>query len=150
MFLDEWARRWGIPQAALDDLKTTVGLDGHQGGGETSEAGVQARQRLVATQRGERVWRNNVGAGKLEDGSFIRFGLANDSKTVNDRIKSADLIGIRPVIITPEMIGRTIGQFVSYECKHPGWRFKGSDREVAQARWACLIITFGGHAEFVS
>lgn len=148
--LNEWARRHGISHAAIADLMAMVGLDGHQSTGGTSEAGVQAQQRLIATQRGERVWRNNVGAGKLEDGSYIRFGLANDSTAVNSRIKSGDLIGIRPVLIGPGDVGRTIGQFVSYECKRPGWRYKATDREVAQLRWAMLILTFGGHAEIVS
>lgn len=148
--LNDWATRWGVSHAALADLKRLVGLDGHEGHGESSEAAVQARVRLEATARGERVWRNNVGAGKLEDGSFIRFGLANDSATVNARIKSADLVGIRPVLITQQHVGHTIGQFVSYECKRSGWRYTGSDREIAQLRWAMLILTMGGDACFKS
>lgn len=150
--LNAWATKWGISHAALADLKQTMGLEGNSEvvEGRTSEAAVQAQQRLTASQRGERVWRNNVGAGKLEDGSFVRWGLANDSGAVNARVKSADLVGIRPVLITPDMIGRTLGQFVSYECKRPGWRYTGTDREIAQMRWAMIVLTLGGHAEFVS
>ena len=39
---------------------------------------------------------------------FVRYGLCKGS---------ADLIGIRPVLITPEMVGTTIGQFVGLEVK---------------------------------
>ena len=147
--LTEWARQWNVPHAALADMKARIGLDGSEGSSGLSEAAVQANQRLAATARGERVWRNNVGGGKMEDGQFIRWGLANDSSAVNSRVKSADLIGIRPVLIGPGDVGRTIGQFVSYECKRHGWRYTGTDREIAQLRWACLVLTMGGIAEFV-
>ena len=148
--LNDWARKWGIPAEALNDLKSMVGVDGRSSVGGTSESAVQAQQRLAVTARGERVWRNNVGAGTLEDGSFVRWGLANDSSTVNTRVKSADLVGIRPILIGPNDVGKTIGQFVSYECKRSGWRYTGNDREIAQLRWAMIILTLGGHAEFIS
>lgn len=151
--LDEWARRWNIPREAIRDLQLMLGTDGtHTTGApsQSDESTVQKAQRLIATNRGERVWRNNVGAGKLDNGDFVRWGLANDSKAVNDRIKSADLIGIRPVLIAPHHVGHTIGQFVSYECKRQGWRYHGTDHEIGQFRWAALILSFGGHAEFVT
>ena len=33
-----------------------------------------------------------------------------------------DRIGCVPVVVTPEMVGRTIGLFVAVECKKPGRR----------------------------
>jgi hypothetical protein len=82
-------------------------------------------------------------------GRPVRFGLANDSKQVNQRVKSADLIGIRPVVITQDMVGAVIGQFVSIECKHEGWKPSMSDEhEAAQARWAELVLLAGGYATF--
>lgn len=115
----------------------------------TPESNAQTSLRLLASQAGARLWRNNVGAGKLENGSFIRWGLANDSAAVNAQIKSGDLIGIRPVLIAPGHVGRTLGVFVSREVKRPGWRFRPNDpREVAQQRWADLVNSLGGDAAF--
>ena len=116
-----------------------------------SESSAQAAVRLAASQSGARLWRNNIGAGKLENGSYIRWGLANDSSAVNARVKSGDLIGIRPVLITPEHVGRTLGVFVSREVKHPGWRFHPNDeREAAQQRWIDLVNSLGGDAAFTT
>lgn len=116
----------------------------------TSEAGVQARCILEAPRRGIKLFRNNVGALKAEDGRMVRFGLANDSKRRNEVLKSGDLIGIDPLLITPAHIGRTIGQFVSVECKAPGWRYSGTPRETAQLAWIQLVIAAGGRAKFVT
>lgn len=115
-----------------------------------SEAGILSDIRLEASERGIRLWRNNVGATYTPTGQFIRYGLANDSAQLNTVIKSADLIGIRPVIITQEHVGITIGQFVSREVKKPGWRYAGTDREKAQLTWADLILSLGGDACFTT
>lgn len=117
-----------------------------------SESNVQARIRLEAANRGVRLWRNNNGAGTLRNGSHIRWGLANDSAAYNKVLKSADLIGIRAVVITPDMVGKTIGQFVSMECKPEGWKPSGKEeleRYEAQMRWCNLINSMGGFAAIV-
>lgn len=114
-----------------------------------SEAAVQAAVRVRLSELGWRAWRNNVGAIDI-DGRHIRFGLGNDSATANRALKSSDLIGIRPLLITSEHVGTVIGQFVSLECKHEDWRPSASDeRERAQRRWLDLIRSLGGHAMFV-
>ena len=115
-----------------------------------SEAAVSVEVRLEASRLGIRLWRNNVGAGYMQDGSFIRWGLANESAAMNRLIKSADLIGVRPILITPAMVGRTIGQFVSREAKRAGWKWSGTDREVAQLAWADLVNSLGGDAAFTT
>jgi hypothetical protein len=115
-----------------------------------SEAAVQTDIRLEASRRGARLWRNNVGALPGPSGIPVRYGLANESKRMNEAIKSSDLIGITPVVITQEMVGRTLGVFTSYEVKQEGWKFTGSKREVAQAAWIRLVKAFGGYARFVS
>jgi hypothetical protein len=86
----------------------------------------------------------------MPDGGFLRYGLANESSAVNKQVKSADLIGIRPVKITPSMIGMTIGQFMSREVKAGNWKWSGSEREMAQLRWAELILSLGGDACFAN
>lgn len=157
MILTEWATRWGVPAAALADLRNRVlGLDGGPPGASewrpgASEAAVQAAVRVEASRLGMRAWRNNVGAVTDPDsGSHIRYGLANDSASVNRVVKSADLIGIRPRVIQPGDVGHLIGQFVSFECKRSGWKFTGSEREVAQSNWAALVLSLGGDARFVT
>jgi len=111
-----------------------------------TEAEIQQEIRKLAAERGWAIWRNNKGAGKLENGSFLRWGLCNDSAALGARVRSADLVGIRPVLIVPEHVGRTLGQFVSIECKASGWRPGNTEHEVAQRRWRDLILRHGGHA----
>lgn len=150
--LDQWAREWGIRAEAVTALRSTIisrtpCAKMSANGGESS---VQLAVRYEATKKGMRLWRNNVGFAMGGKGNVVRFGLANDSKRVNDYMKSHDLIGIRPELITPAHVGTTIGRFVSREVKRPGWKFTGTPREVAQLRWAELIIAMGGDACFVT
>lgn len=104
--------------------------------------------KLEASKKGVHLWRNNVGATYTADGAFLRYGLANESAQVNKVIKSSDLIGLRPILITPEMVGYTIGQFVAREVKKTNWRFTGTPREEAQLRFINLINSMGGNACF--
>jgi len=113
-----------------------------------TEADVQNLIKLEFSNRGARVWRNNVGAVHTSDGRFIRFGLANESMAMNSKIKSADLIGIQPIRITQAHVGKIIGQFISREIKKPGWKYSGTGREKAQLAWMNLILSLGGDAAF--
>ena len=115
-----------------------------------SEAAVQQEIRLAASRHGVRLFRNNVGACKDDKGRMIRYGLANDSAQVNSQIKSSDLIGITPTVITQDHIGTTLGVFTSIECKRAGWRYTGSGREQAQMAWIQLIISLGGVGRFMT
>lgn len=115
-----------------------------------TEAAVQTDVRLELSQRGVRVWRNNVGVLQDKDGRHVRFGLANESTRVNKEIKSSDLIGITPITITQDMVGKTIGVFTSYEIKKEGWKYTGNGRELAQAAWINLVQGLGGIARFIS
>lgn len=115
-----------------------------------SESNVQSRVRVVAASRGWRIWRNNSGAGVLENGSFVRWGLGNDSTAVNSVMKSADLIGVRRVTITADMVGKVIGQFVALECKREGWTYSGDDEEHAQKQFLDFVNENGGYAMFVA
>lgn len=150
--LDNWAIRNNISMVALMDLRftltTTEFTESFVRGDKESD--VQDMVRIEAAKKGSILWRNNVGAGKLENGKFVRWGLANDSKVMNETCKSSDLIGIRPVLITPEHVGKTVGQFVAYEVKRPGWVFSNQDREKAQNRFQQIVIAKGGHAAFVT
>jgi hypothetical protein len=57
-----------------------------------------------------RIWRNNVGAMRAPDGTFIRYGLC---------VGSSDLIGFKAVQITSEMVGQWLAVFVAAEAKAP-------------------------------
>lgn len=144
----EWQRKHGITAEALADLVTMVGLDVPRSTKGTPEARVQDEARLLASKMGWRLFRNNVGVLKDERGVPVRYGICNDSPAMNKRIKSSDLIGIRPVVITPDMVGSTIGQFVAREVKKAGWKYKGTEHEQAQLAFGTLIIGLGGDFKF--
>ena len=118
--------------------------------GGKSEDVVQQRVRLEAPSKGVLLFRNNVGVLKDITGRPVRYGLANDSKRMNESVKSADLIGLRRVLIEPKHVGLVIGQFVSRECKHEGWTYGGTEHEVAQLKWVTTIQAYGGDACFVT
>ena len=144
----EWQRKHGITAEVLADLVTMVGLDAPRSTKGTPEARVQDEARLLASKMGWRLFRNNVGVLKDERGVPVRYGICNDSPAMNKRIKSSDLIGIRPVVITPDMVGSTIGQFVAREVKKAGWKYKGTEHEQAQLAFGTLIIGLGGDFKF--
>jgi hypothetical protein len=98
------------------------------------------------------LWRNQSGAFvEPETGRMIRFGLANDSAQLNKKIKSSDYIGITPVTITPDMVGRTVGVFTAIETKDSEWRRIPSDaRATAQAAFMDLVTGVGGIAGFAT
>lgn len=152
--LDEWASAWGIPPAAVLDLRQRMGVDGAPPAELEGKPGSEVRQqgliRLAAAKSGVWLTRNNVGALLDERGVPVRYGLANESKEQNKHVKSADLIGIRPVLIGPHHVGRVIGQFVSVECKHETWRYKGDAHEVAQLAWANFVAAKGGFSCFAT
>ncbi len=148
--LVSWAHRNHISKQAIEELLHMFNIpanDVEPSVGQSEQA-VKAAVRLEGASKGLRLWVNNVGAFKDERGVQVRYGLANDSKQVNSILKSSDLIGIRPVIIKPHMMGNVIGQFVARECKEPGWKFKGTEREQAQLNFLQLITSFGGDGKF--
>lgn len=55
-----------------------------------------------------RLFRNNCGALHDRGGRLVHYGLAPGS---------SDLIGLRTVTVTPEMVGRQLAVFIGVECK---------------------------------
>ncbi len=109
-----------------------------------SEAAVQSLIRIEAPKQGLALWRNNSGCLMDGRGVPVRFGLCNDSAKLNQEIKSADLIGLRPLLVP----GRRIAQFVAIESKREGWTWRGTPREVAQERFLSLVRAAGGVGAF--
>jgi hypothetical protein len=146
--LYEWQIKHNISYPAMHELRDIFNLDPmeHTFTENVSlESAVQNAVRLEAAEKGIRLFRNNVGALFDNRGVPVRYGLANDTAALNAKLKSADLIGWRPVEVSP---GKIIAQFVSRECKRPGWQYKATDRERAQLAWAKLINATGGDAQF--
>jgi hypothetical protein len=114
----------------------------------TSEARQQSIIRLWYARHGITLFRNNVGALRDERGVPVRYGLANDSKAINQVMKSGDLIGWHDRLITPEMVGSKVAQFVSIECKKANWKFTGDKHELAQLKWIEIVNRSGGYAAF--
>ena len=77
----------------------------------SDELAVQNAIRLEHGAGPARLWRNNTGALKDATGRLVRYGLCPGS---------SDLIGLRQVTITPDMVGQTIAQFVAIEVKDRG------------------------------
>lgn len=148
--IHDWAKRHGLSHSALSELAQIMGVESteHVWGSERSEARVQDLARLTASKMGWRLFRNNVGVLKDERGIPVRYGLCNDTPAMNKRVKSSDLIGLRPVIITPDMVGTTLGQFVAREVKREGWKYKGTEHEQAQLRFGEIVTSLGGDFKF--
>jgi hypothetical protein len=110
-----------------------------------NEKAIQSTVMLAASQAGLTIWRNNTGqawtgdATRLKDGSVL---IRNPRPLHVGLCKgSADLIGIRPVVVTPEMLGQTLAQFTAIEVKTP--RGKLSE---PQARFLAFVESKGGLA----
>jgi len=95
------------------------------------------------------VWRNNSGLAYNVNGRPVRYGLANESARINQVLKSADFIGIRPIIITQKDVGKTIGQFIALEIKNSEWKYTGTPKERAQKAFLDLVNAMGGYAKFI-
>lgn len=73
-----------------------------------SETIIVKQVRVQASDLGARLFRNNTGKLQDSNGRWVEFGLC---------VGSADLIGWDPVLITTDMVGQTLAQFVAVECK---------------------------------
>lgn len=113
-----------------------------------SEDEVQQLIMMEAPKHNMHLLRNNSGAMKDATGRLVRYGLGNISKEHNKNFKSSDLIGIEPVLITPEMVGHLLGVFCAVEIKREGWVYKHIPREVGQLNFIEWVAFKGGRAGF--
>lgn len=147
--LHAWATEHRIHPHAIAALLQRLGvgytMDTEMRAG-MSEAAVQQRVRLAAAQAGILAWRNNKGVLPDATGTPVRFGLCNDTKEIGKKFRSADLIGIKQQLITPNMVGTYIGQFWSREVKKSDWSWTGDEHEIGQLNWMELILSKGGDA----
>lgn len=73
-----------------------------------TEQATQQRIRLALSRGGTRLWRNNTGMLRDQQGRPVRFGLCAGS---------ADLIGYTTIEVTPDMVGQRLAVFTAVEVK---------------------------------
>lgn len=101
------------------------------------ESDVQPLIRLALSRAGCNMYRNNIGLawyGANRD-QPVRYGLVEGS---------GDLIGYTPVVITSDMVGKTIAVFTSVEVKRP----KGGTLKDSQKNFIIQVLKHGGFAGF--
>jgi hypothetical protein len=97
-----------------------------------SEQRIQQEIRLAVSHGNTRLFRNNTGTLKDQNGRPVQFGLCKGS---------ADLIGWKRVTITPEMVGSTVAVFTSIEVKTATGRLRPE-----QQQWLDAVQAAGGIA----
>lgn len=110
-----------------------------------SEKAIQNDILLAASGRGLTLWRQNVGQGWAGDAQHLKDGsvLIRNPRPLHAGLckGSADLIGLRALEITAEMVGDTIAQFVAIEVKSPSGRVSQ-----AQQTFLNFVARVGGIA----
>jgi hypothetical protein len=109
------------------------------------ESEIQYESRLaLGTQPGCVFYRNNVGQAEFVSPkgqvSRVKYGLCEGS---------SDLIGLVSIVITPEMVGKTIGRFTAFEYKQPGASTEKRRAEL-QRLFRDLVNRMGGYAEVLT
>lgn len=119
-----------------------------------SEAEVKKRVRTAFTKLTKGITFNNA-VGIAYMGTLIKKN--KDIYTIKGRKAAigfgrgtSDLIGIRTIEITPDMVGKKIGQFVALEVKKENWHYTGNAHEREQHNFINVINNLGGLAGFVN
>lgn len=108
-----------------------------------SEAPVVKRVMMKASKLGLRLLRNNRGMFKTIDGKrIVRAGLEVEG--------ASDLIGIKTVTITQDMVGTKVGVFVAVEVKKPSWKHPSTKTEYQQEQFINQVLIRGGIAFFIN
>ena len=82
-----------------------------------------------------RLWRNESGLFYAPNGSRVKAGLCRGS---------SDLIGLRTILITPQMAGTKIAQFLAIEVKVPGGKITDE-----QTRFIEMVNELGGYGRVI-
>jgi len=104
-----------------------------------SETPIMRDIMVALSKAGARTFRNNVGVAKFkgDDGKprYVRYGLCNGS---------SDVIGLTPIVITPDMVGKTVAVFTAVEVKRP----KNKREQEDQQNFVAMVRGRGGIAGF--
>lgn len=119
--------------------------------GKIRHAEVVNHALIDATRRGWRLFRNSAGLAwhgiAIKERSMAAAGrivVLHHARRLPYGLKvgSSDLIGLRTVTITSDMVGTKIAQFVSVECKTNSYRMCTED----QKTWLTFVRRAGGYA----
>lgn len=133
----------------------------------TPEGRAMKKVRLGASSLRMRIFRNNNGALKDQNGRVVFYGLGNEpeklttengKKRLNQIIKFGDYIGATQVTITPDMVGKTLAVFTNIEVKPDGKlestlrkaQNNPDSREGCQLKAINLVSQWGGIAGFAT
>lgn len=97
-----------------------------------SEQRIQQEIRIACSHGDTRLFRNNTGTLRDQNGRPVQFGLCKGS---------ADLIGWKRVTVTEEMVGTAVAVFASIEVKTATGRLRPE-----QQQWLDAVQAAGGIA----
>ncbi len=89
-----------------------------------------------------RLFKNIRGMFYTKDGREIKAGLMADH--------SGDLVGWTKIVITPDMVGRSVAIYTEIEAKNSKWKKPKNQHEKDQAERMEKIKTFGGIAAILN
>ncbi len=95
---------------------------------QNPETKIQNRIMIDMSKKGYLVWRNQVGLFKTMDGRTVNIGVKG----------SADLMAVKPTVITPDMVGQTLAVFVAVEVKTATGR-----QSEPQKKWQAAVEKLG-------
>ncbi len=110
-----------------------AGAAGEEIGGCMKETDILKLIQIEASKRGYRLFRNNCGNLQDKNGMWVKYGVANPG--------GSDLIGWKPVFITPDMVGKVVAVFTAIEVKSPKGRM---DKEGNQQHFLDAVNAAGG------
>lgn len=74
----------------------------------TEETKIMNEVGVTLSSKNYLIYRNNVGEAQMKSGRWVKFGLC---------VGSSDYIGIKPIIVKPEDVGKKLGLFCAFEIK---------------------------------
>lgn len=102
------------------------------------ETNVLRRIQVALSAIGARVFRNQLGRYKLEDGRWLSSGLVKGS---------SDLIGWTPVLIRGDMVGKELAVFTAVEVKAEQGKLRKEQKEFLDVVNAAGGIGVVAHSE---
>lgn len=121
---------------------------------KTPESIAKEIVQLRAGQYRCRLFKNNTGVAYTDGGRPVFFGLGNDGTKNDESFRTPDDVGWTPVLITPEMVGKTVAVFTAIDSKKLGFIVKPDytkgTREYGQNKFFNLVIQNNGIAGFAS
>lgn len=107
------------------------------------ETAVSKKVQIVAGKIGSILLRNNRGKFRTLDGKrIVAAGLEAPG--------SSDLVGVTPVLVTPEMVGCTLGVATFAEVKRRDWTKPSAEHEKDQENFIIQMEKLGAFAFFIN